>query len=84
MNKHDVRDAGRALAYVTDCNLATVCDMAGKKSKSKSEFARQVSIAQTAIDWMVAMNVDFSGTRAVDVIKAGGVEAWSKKFNPLQ
>ena len=63
MNKHEVRDTGQALAYITNCALATVCDLAGKKSKSKSEYARQMSIAQTAINWGVQMGVDFSAIR---------------------
>lgn len=71
MNKHEVRDTGQALAYITDCTLATVCDLAGKKSKSKSEYARQISIAQTAINWGVQMGVDFTKTRADAAIKAG-------------
>jgi len=82
MNKHEVRDTGQALAYITDCTLATVCDLAGKKSKSKSEYARQMSIAQTAINWGVQMGVDFSKTRAADVLKAGSVVDWAKKFEP--
>lgn len=82
MNKHSVRNTGQALAYITDCNLATVCDMAGKKSKSKSEYARQILIAQTAIDWGVAMGVDFSQTRAAQAIELGGVKAWAAKFEP--
>lgn len=82
MNKHDVRDTGQALAYIIDCTLATVCDLASKKSKSKSEFARQMSIAQTGITWGVQMGVDFSKTRAADVLKAGSVVDWAKKFEP--
>ncbi len=77
MNKHDVRTAGEALAYITDCNLATVCDMAGKSKKSKSEFQRQKNIAQQAINWMVSMKIDFSKTRAAEVVKVGSVEAWA-------
>lgn len=82
MRKSDVRTVSQALAYITDCNLATVCDLAGKKSKSKSEYARQISIAQQAIDWGVRMGVDFSGTRAADVLKAGSVAEWAKRFEP--
>ena len=80
MNKHDVRDTGQALAYITDCTLATVCDLAMKRSKSKSEYARQKSIAQTAINWGVLMGVDFSKTRAQEAIKAGSVDEWAKRF----
>jgi hypothetical protein len=78
--KCNVRTVGDALAYVTDCNLATVCDMASKKSRNKHEFNRQISIAKTAIDWMIEMGVDFSTTRAEDVVLAGSVELWAAKF----
>lgn len=85
MNRCDVRTPEQALAYITDCNLATVCDMAMKKSRSRNEFARQISIAQAAIDWMVDMKVDFRGTRAQDVVAhcSGSVEAWATKFIPI-
>lgn len=80
MHAHDVRDPGQALAYITDCNLATVSDMASKKSRPKAEFERQIVIAQRGVDWMVAMKVDFKGTRAVDVVAAGGVAAWARQY----
>lgn len=83
MNKHEVRDPGRALAYITDCNLATVADMAMKKSRSKSEFERQILIAQTAVDWMVNMKIDFSGTRVVNVVSVGSVEAWAAQYTAM-
>ena len=82
MNKHKVTDTGQALAYITDCTLATVCTMAFKKKRPVYEFERQINIAQTAIDWMVAMGVDVKTTRAADVIEAGGVAEWAKKYMP--
>jgi len=82
MMKHTVRNPADALAYITCCNLATVCDMAMKKSRPKAEFKRQMQIAQTAIDWMQAMGVDFSTTRAKDVVVCGSVEKWAEKFMP--
>jgi len=82
MQKHQVGNPGQALAYITDCTLATVCDMAMKKKRPKHEFARQMSIAQTAINWMVQMGVDVSTTRAADVIEAGSVERWAEKYMP--
>lgn len=82
MLKHQVRTPADALAYITDCTLATVCDMAGKKSRPKHEFERQMSIAQTAITWMQEMSVDVSTTRAADVIAAGGVREWAEKYTP--
>lgn len=82
MQKHQVIDTGKALAYITDCTLATVCDMAMKKKRPKHEFERQMSIAQTAINWMVEMGVDTSTTRAADVIEAGSVKQWAERFMP--
>ena len=80
MNKCDVRSEGAALAYITHCTLATVCHMASLKSPSKSELAIQISIAQTAIDWMIDMKVDFSTTRAKEVVEVGSVQLWADKF----
>lgn len=86
MNRHLVRTPGQALGYVTDCNLATVCAMAGKKSAPKSEFKRQITIAQRAIDWMRTMDVDFSTTRAADVVNdyGGDVAEWAAQWAPKQ
>ena len=84
MRKCDVRTPEQALAYVTDCTLATVCDLAAKKSRSKSEFERQKAIAQSGIDWMVDMKVDVRGTRAQQVIEqySRSVDAWAAKYLP--
>lgn len=81
MLKHQVRSPGDALAYITDCTLATVCELAGKKSASKSELRRQISIAQTAIDWMNEMHVDYSSTRAQQVKDGDGLVAtWAEQY----
>ena len=82
MQKYQVRTPADALAYITDCTLATVCDMAGKKSRAKHEFERQMAIAQTAITWMQEMGVDVSTTRAESVIAAGSVQKWAEKYMP--
>ena len=82
MKAFDVTDTGKALAYITDCTLATVCDMAMKRNRPAYRYARQISIAQMAINWGVQMGVDFSQTRAVDVLKIGTVAEWAKGFEP--
>lgn len=78
MNKHEVHSAEHALAYITDCTLATVADMAMKKSKPVGEYNRQMSIAQQAIDWMDEMGISYQGTRAEEVSKAGSVTLWAQ------
>lgn len=81
MNKHQVRDSGQALAYITDCTLATVTDLASLARPPKHELNRQIGIAQQAIDWMNTFKVDYSGTRAEDVKALGGkVEVWAAQF----
>lgn len=81
MRKCDVRSPEEALAYITDCNLATVSSMAMLKSRKKGEFERQISIAQAACDWMRSMNIDVSTTRAKDVSEYGGsVKEWVQPY----
>ena len=81
MRKSEIKTLAAALAYVTDCTLATVQSMAILKSRKKTEFKRQIAIAQTAFDWMRDMGVDYSDTRAADVADAGGsVEEWVQQY----
>lgn len=81
MMKYNVRIAEDALAYLLDCSLATVCDMAMKKSKSKSEYRRQISIAQVNYDWCVAFCSKIEKTRAQEVYENGGsVDEWARRF----
>ena len=84
MMKYDVRDAASLVAYLTDCTLATVIDLRMKKSASKSETRRQISIAQFSIDRGLDCGVSFKGTRAGKVIDghAGNVQAWADTYKP--
>lgn len=52
MQRHLVIKPEHALLYLADCALATVSDMAMKKSRKKNEFERHIRIAQTAVDWI--------------------------------
>jgi len=83
MIKDTVLDPAGALAYLCDCTLATVCTLACKKSAPKYETRRQIAMAQQAIDWMRLYDVDFSNTRAKEVVEqyGGSVEAWAASFN---
>lgn len=77
MTFDQVRTPEQALIYLLDCTLATVEHMASLKSRNKTEFKRQISIAQKGIDWTIAMKIDSLTSRANDVINAGGnVEKW--------
>ena len=82
--KHLVRTPEQALLYLADCTLATVSDMAMKKSKSKHEFQRQIAIAQSAVDWIKYFNVEVKvGSRVYDVLALPDkkVETWSRSYN---
>lgn len=79
MQESEVRTTGEALAYLTDCTLATVEYMACLKSKSKSEYQRQIRIAQLGCDWMEDLGVSPAGTRATDIIGKTTVEEWAMK-----
>lgn len=82
--KHLVRTPEQALLYLADCTLATVADMAIKKSKSKQEFQRQIAIAQSAVDWIKDFNVEvkvYSRVHDVLALPDQKVETWSKSYN---
>lgn len=84
MMKHLVRTPEQALLYLADCTLATVADMAMKKSKSKSEFQRQIAIAQSAVDWIKSFNIKIEiDSRIYDVLALPDqkVETWIRSYN---
>lgn len=84
MMKYLIRTPEQALLYLADCTLATVADMAMKKSKSKHEFQRQIAIAQSAVDWIKDFNVQIEiGSRVYDVLSLPDqkVETWSKSYS---
>ncbi len=79
MRKELVRNPGDALAYITDCTLATVEHMAMLKSRSKHEYKRQISIAQAGIDWLRDFGIPVKKTRIEEILSSGiSVEEWAK------
>lgn len=71
---------GEALAYIADCQLATVDEMAIRKRKPVYEYARQKRIAETCIAAALRFsNVgDIAKTRILAVNASGSVEAYAK------
>jgi len=83
MRKCDVRTPEDAIQYIADCQLATVSSMAMKKRRPKYEFERQVSIAQTCVDWMADMGCAITEhDRAYKARNAGSVAEWAKQYMP--
>jgi hypothetical protein len=80
----NVHTTGEALAYIVDCTLATVSQMAMRKKPPVGEFNRQISIAQTGVNWIREMNVACGTTRAHSVIASfdGSVEKWAQQYRP--
>ena len=88
MNKYLVRNPVQALDYLLDCNLATVSSMAMMKSRSKSEYKRQIEIAQTNYNWLVDFGNELKefSSRAQQVCDkyAGSVEWWAEQYDVLK
>lgn len=79
-----LRDTDDALAYMTECTLATVSDLAGKSRPPKNELSRQISIAQTGIDWVMtflAAGERCGCGRVQDIIEEGiSVQVWADRI----
>lgn len=83
MLKSLVRTEKEALLYLCDCLLATVSDMAMKKSRKKYEYERHIEIAQTAVNWVKDFNQEISvDSRIYDVLSTESqtVKEWAKKY----
>lgn len=81
--KNQVRTPEQALLYLADCMLATVAHMAMKKSKGKYEFQRQISIAQSAVDFIKDFNIEVKiNSRVYFVLELPdqSVETWSHRY----
>lgn len=80
-----VQSPEQAVLYLTDCTLATVSNLASKKTRSNYEYRRQISIAQTGFDWLVGYHEIIESdhkSRVKDVhnFYNGSVAEWAKKY----
>lgn len=84
MDKNRVTTPAQALEYLTECTLATVCDMASKKSRPKGEFERQISMAQSGLDWLRGFSHSLTSPRcsAVATQFKGSVSKWAEQYLP--
>ena len=83
MQRHLIRNSEQALLYITDCNLATVSDMAMKKSRPKHEFERQIEIAQCAVNWIKNFGINIEvNSRVYDVrsLPDQKVSTWASRY----
>lgn len=86
MDKHNVRTPEQALAYLTECNLATVSDLAARKTPPKQELKRQTEMAQLGINWIKQFEtpdgLKDQGGRIKEVLQCASVDAWAQRFRP--
>jgi len=77
----NINTVENAFVYIADCNLATVTYLALLKRKTKSEYKRQINIAQIMVDCIQKFQLNPEGTRAESIIKDynGSVKDWSKQ-----
>ena len=73
-------------AYLIECTLATVGEMAGTKSRRKFEYTRQINIAQKGIDTWRGLKIPVSEClpahpRTKKILETGiSVAEWAKPF----
>ena len=83
LTSKNLSNRDEAMAYLVECTLATVQDLAGRSRPPKGELARQISIAQTGIDWVKTFVKpgDRCGCgRVQEIIDRGlTVQTWSEK-----
>ncbi|MHD0644206.1 hypothetical protein ACYPKM_01050 [Pseudomonas aeruginosa] len=79
-----IRDVGQAVAYVTDCYLASVASLAMKAKPSKSDLQRLLIIAQCGVDHVRKRGIEWGSPRLKKLIAAGGnVYEWAAQYgNP--
>lgn len=79
-----LKNEGDALCYMTECTLATIADMAMKKSPPAREYARQISIAQKGIDAIALFGIHINSREFARVSKISSidytVEDWAKEI----
>lgn len=84
--RRPVRTEKEAIAYLTDCTLATVSHMAQLKGRSKYEYERQISIAQKGVDWVNAFGLEDERQMPnriewINTAHGGSVQKWADQYD---
>lgn len=69
MRDYNVSNLKEAYAYILDCNLATIEDLAMASKSSKKVLTQALNISQQAFDNALKFNVDLATTRGIEVLK---------------
>lgn len=85
MAKNILSTKEEIISHLIECTLATISGMAFKKSRVKSEYRRQISIAQSALDGCKRAGMTPDGSRTQTILSRGiTVEAWAKEMEENQ
>ena len=80
-----VRTKEDAILYLVECTLATISFMAMLKSKRKSEYQRQILIAQRGCDWIESMQiVPEDHSLIAEIVGKQTVAQWAAKYEPVK
>ena len=80
-----VRTKEDAILYLVERTLATVSFMAMTKSKRKSDYQRQIGIAQKGCDWIESMQIiPEEHSRITEIIGKQTVSQWAAKYEPVK
>ena len=73
------------ILYLVECTLATVSFMAMTKLKRKSDYQRQILIAQHGCDWIESMQiVPEEHSRITEIIYKQTVAQWAAKYESVK
>lgn len=85
IRRYDVHTPEEALLYLASCQIATCEELAMKKSRGVNDYRRQLSIAQSFVDWIRDFKIEVdSGNRVADVLRlpSQSVAEFVKKYEP--
>ena len=82
MMRSEVRTPEDALAYLVDCQLATVLHVIGKRSSAKCDIERHVEIGQLGVNWLLEHKISLEGTMADKIARQhnGDVAHWAETY----
>lgn len=81
--EHNLQNTEECLIWLMDCTLATVEDLAMRKSPPKGEFHRQIMMAQVTLNMLRQEYKDVSATRAAKIISEfnSSVQSWANDIH---
>jgi hypothetical protein len=75
-------DINKRVAYLLDCNLATIEYYAMTKMYPLTEIKRQINLANLLLELAIELDCDISGTRMKEINTKyeGKISAWARQL----